>query len=299
MSILETNEIKHIITTGPPHSVHLIGRGLKLRNPALSWIADFRDPWTEWTILKRMLITKPIWNIHKRQEHEVLKMADVTLATSPTAVEEFKSLGARKVISITNGYDVGDYSVSDRTAHTETFKMSYVGMLSKERSPEVLWRLLDELCAEASFQERFRLNITGIISPIAKDQIENLPHLSPCTQFQDSVDHEEVFNLYANSDLLLLLQSREEGSFSQLPGKLFEYLGANRRILALGYEGSDIDKILTETKAGQLFEYDDSVGIKTFILSIIESRNETNSQNVGRFERKALTQDLAKLLDTL
>ena len=155
LSILETNEIKHIITTGPPHSVHLIGRDLKLKNPILTWVADFRDPWTEWTILKRMNISSPIWRKHKRMEQEVLKMSDLTLATGPTASDELKILGARRVDFITNGFDKNDYSNIQEESRGSVFQMTYVGMLSMERNPSVLWEVLDELCQDSAFSDEF------------------------------------------------------------------------------------------------------------------------------------------------
>ena len=301
LSILEANEVKHIITTGPPHSIHLIGKGLKLKNPALTWIADFRDPWTEWTILKRMSISRPIWKIHKRMEQEVLKMADLTLATSPTAAEEFQALGARKVLHITNGFDKADYPVTFDHSDKDYFQMTYVGMLSVERNPKTLWEALNELCAKEGFSKKFRLNITGIISPVVRHQIEELSHLAQHVNFQDSINHKEVFALYQRSNLLLLLQSNEEGSFSQLPGKLFEYLGSKRPIMALGYPGSDIDQILSETNAGKLFSYDDQAGIAKFLSRmVLDNKGFKNQEsNVTMYERSVLAKRLSELLNTL
>lgn len=298
-SILEANHIKTIITTGPPHSVHLIGKGLKMKNPDLTWVADFRDPWTEWTILKRMYISKPIWNVHRRMEQEVLKMADVTLATGTMAAEEFRNLGARKTAFITNGFDANDYPIKAPESHSELFRLTYVGMLSKERNPSQLWYALEDLCRREDFAQKFRLNVTGIISPLVKEEIESLPHLKNAVYFNDSVSHKEVFELYAQSDLLLLLQSNEKGSFSQLPGKLFEYLGARKCILALGFVGSDVDKILKETNAGELFTYTDRDGIQSFIDQAISQKQALSNIDVSRFERKALTEKLASLLDSL
>lgn len=299
LSILEANDIKTIITTGPPHSVHLIGRGLKLKNPALNWIADFRDPWTEWTILKRMYISKSIWKVHRRMEQEVLKMADITLATGAIAAEEFKNLGARKTAHITNGFDANDYpSLSEKTS-SELFRLTYVGMLSKERNPSYLWQALDELCQNEDVAQRFSLNITGIISPLVRKEIASLPDLNNVVSFSDSVNHKEVFNLYAQSDLLLLLQSNEKGSFSQLPGKLFEYLGAQKRILALGFPDSDVDKILKDTNAGALYAYDDRQGIQSFLRQCITDKETFESIDVSQYKRKALTEQLAGLLDSL
>ncbi len=301
LTILESNEIKHIITTGPPHSVHLIGRGLKLKNPALTWVADFRDPWTEWTILKSMLISKPIWKIHKNMEQQVLKMADMTLATGPTAADEFKKLGARKTAYITNGFDKSDYPIESSELASDTFTITYVGMLNQERNPSVLWEVIDQLCNQKEVAARLKVNITGIISPIVREEIDSLFNLKQVVSFQDSVGHKEVFELYSTSNVLLLLQSNEEGSFSQLPGKLFEYFGAQKQILALGYPDSDIDKLIKETKAGALYSYSDKKGMRLYLENALSEAGteQLNALNVGQFERRALTEKLAQLLGSL
>lgn len=303
MSILETNEIKHIITTGPPHSVHLIGKRLKLRNPALIWVADFRDPWSQWDILKRMKISPFIWKKHLKLEQEVLKMADAVLATGPTAAKEFKSLGARNTHFITNGFDATDIKVEPIRDKASKFVVSHLGMLSKHRNPENLWQILNELCEDDDFYDALELRLTGILSTEVESSISTNTRLAERLVANAYVTHDQVYQEYSSSNLLLLLQTNDSGATSQLPGKLFEYLGAKRPILAIGKEGNDISKIIADCSAGQSFQYDSNEDLKTFILQEYEAWKSGVSNwqfnDIEKYERKNLTKELSDWLLTL
>ena len=112
--ILE-EDIHHIITTGPPHSMHLIGLGLKKAMPNLKWIADFRDPWSELDLLNEFQLNNSSIKKHKDLEREVLQTADVTLTVSETWVKDLKRLGGNRVELITNGYDADDFELKPKT----------------------------------------------------------------------------------------------------------------------------------------------------------------------------------------
>lgn len=303
LSILESNEIKHIVTTGPPHSVHLIGKRLKLKNPALTWIADFRDPWSEWDILKKMRITPFVWKKHLKLEESVIKMADSVLATGPTAAEEFKKLGARRINYITNGFDSEDTPTELVEKAQSKFTISHLGMLNGDRNPTSLWNALEELCSETDFYDALELRLTGILSPEVVKTIEMLPKLNSKLKLNKSIPHEEVFKEYRASDLLILVQTEAEGGFSQLPGKLFEYTSSKRPIIAIGRQESDIAQILEETNSGQSFNYSDRNEIKSFLSQEFSAWQEKKSNwkfiNVEKFERKNLTKELAEWLDSL
>ena len=302
-SILQTNNIKHIITTGPPHSVHLIGKGLKLKNPSLTWVADFRDPWSQWDILKKMRISSFIWKRHLKLEESVLKMADSILATGPTAAQEFKDLGARRVHYITNGYDGDDERQSVKPVKGDKFVVSHLGMLSEDRNPEVLWEVLENLCGQPNFFEAFELHLTGILSPKVLDTIKEYPKVSNNLHLKESIPHAEVFKAYEESNLLVLLQTKAESATSQLPGKLFEYLSAKRPILALGARGNDISEILNSTKSGKSFGYDQSRELEQFISDEFSAWNTNRSNwefvNIEKFERKNLTRELFTWLESI
>jgi len=105
------NQIETIITTGPPHSLHLIGLKLK-QNLKVNWIADFRDPWTTIGYHKQLKLTKAAQNKHKSLEKEVLNTADQVIVTSPSTKTEFETITKQPITVITNGYDTEKVSVS-------------------------------------------------------------------------------------------------------------------------------------------------------------------------------------------
>ncbi|MFY0593868.1 glycosyl transferase [Roseivirga sp.] len=302
-SIIQSNDIKHIITTGPPHSVHLIGKGLKLKNPTLTWVADFRDPWSGWDILKKMNISSFIWKKHLRLEESVLKMSDAVLATGPTAASEFRRLGARKVHYITNGFDQEDIKTEVAKSQNNKFVISHLGMLSVDRNPIALWGVLEKLCAQRDFHQAFELHLTGILSPEVLQTIRNHKLLSEKLIVKDSIPHREVFQSYLDSEVLLLLQTRTGQVNSQLPGKLFEYLSVKRPILAIGSKENDIASILNETRSGQSFNYGDKDRLRDFILKAYTAwKNEEthwNFKNTDKYERRNLTSELSSWLESI
>src|SRR5690606_20886765 len=104
LGIIERNEIEAVITTGPPHSLHLIGRSLK-RKKNLAWIADFRDPWSSWEFLDSLPMLGIVRKLQLRLEQSVLREADAVLTISPTFGQELAAVGRRDVTIITNGFD--------------------------------------------------------------------------------------------------------------------------------------------------------------------------------------------------
>src|SRR5690606_10218794 len=83
--------IKTIITTGPPHSLHLIGLELQKR-AGVKWIADFRDPWTTIGYHKQLRLTSYAKQKHKALEKQVLQTADQIIVTSQVTKGEFSNL---------------------------------------------------------------------------------------------------------------------------------------------------------------------------------------------------------------
>ena len=145
---LKENHFDALVTTGPPHSVHLIGLNLKKEFPNLKWIADFRDPWTEISYYQHLKLTKFADQKHRNLEQKVFENADITLATSYADAENFKKKGANAVC-ITNGFDVENQESRTENREPSTqFTLSYIGVLEQLRNPEVLWRVLNDLMKE-------------------------------------------------------------------------------------------------------------------------------------------------------
>ncbi|WP_336731329.1 glycosyl transferase family 1 [Chryseobacterium sp. VD8] len=298
---LKENQIEVVVTSGPPHSLHLIGLNLKKKLPNLKWIADFRDPWTEISYYKHLKLTKSSDQKHRQLESEVLKNADITLATSYTDAENFRKNGAN-AICITNGFDESDSNTQTlKFSDTQTkFTLSYIGVLEQLRNPENLWKVLNDLVTEnAEFAEKFTLKFAGrvddkILNSIKhsnlKNHILNLGYLS----------HDKAIEEMQTSEILLITNFPNDSSKGIIPGKIFEYLATGKQIISFGPKDADVSKILNETQAGKHFSYDDTEKIKEFILDKFklwkDGNLSENKKNIEQFSRKNLTKKLAEIL---
>ncbi len=302
-SILRTNQISTIVTTGPPHSVHLIGMKLKMQNPGLKWVADFRDPWSQWDILKQFRMLPFIWAKHRKLEQQVFKVADRLITVSKSWQQDFKSLGARRSVVITNGYDVDDDKVSVHHK-PQKFVISHLGMLNKLRNPQALWQALEQLIDEdEGFGGDFNLRLTGILSKEVLETIAAFPKLNASLQTENSVPHEEVYQVYQESAVLLLILNQSENAQGHLPGKLFEYMSAKKPVLALGLPQSDAAEILKETGLGKTIDWNDQAEIKTHLSVMYEQWKsgsiDSHEVDISKYSRRALTGQLAALLNEL
>lgn len=302
-SILKTNQISTIVTTGPPHSVHLIGMKLKMQNPGLKWVADFRDPWSQWDILKQFRMLPFIWVKHRKLEQQVFKVADRLITVSKSWQRDFKSLGARRSVVITNGYDVDvDQVLADQK--TQKFVISHLGMLNKLRNPLALWQALEQLIAEDEvIGGDLSLRLTGILSKEVLETIAAFPKLNACLHMENSVPHEQVYQVYRESAVLLLILNQSENAKGHLPGKLFEYISAKKPILALGLPLSDAAEILKETGLGKTIDWNDQTQIKAYLSVLYEQWKSGNIDShevdISKYSRRALTGQLAALLNEL
>ncbi|SDI73345.1 hypothetical protein SAMN05421846_112136 [Chryseobacterium taeanense] len=298
---LKENKIDVVVTSGPPHSLHLIGLNLKKKNPGLKWIADFRDPWTEISYYKHLKLTKSSDNKHRQLESEVFKNADITLATSYTDAENFRKKGANS-FCITNGFDESD-SVTQTLKNTDqqNFTLSYIGVLEQLRNPENLWKVLDDLVQEnSSFAKSFILKFAGRIDDKILQTIENSA-LKKHINNLGYLSHDKAVKEMENSDLLLITNFPNDSSKGIIPGKIFEYLATGKQIISFGPDDADVSRILNETQAGKHFSYDDSQMVKEFILEKFDLWKNgnllKNTQSIEQFSRKNLTRKLAEILD--
>lgn len=296
---LKENSIDTIVTSGPPHSLHLIGLGLKNKMPDLKWIADFRDPWTEISYYKHLKLTKSSDKKHRQLESAVFKNADITLATSYTDAENFRKAGANAVC-ITNGFDESDSDKSVKGQMGQAFTLSYIGVLEQLRNPENLWKALDELVKEnVDFAADFKLKFVGRIDDKILQAIENSSLKNHILNL-GYLAHGKAVEEMQNSDLLLITNFPNESSKGIIPGKIFEYLASGKQILSFGPDKADVAKILEETQAGKHFSYQDTETIKKFILEKFELwKNGSlleNTQHIEQFSRKNLTRQLTEVL---
>lgn len=290
------NDIKSVITTGPPHSLHLIGLKLK-KQFGLKWIADFRDPWTSIGYHKKLKLTFIAGMIHKRMEKNVLDNADQIVVTSSSTKDEFRHISSTPIKIITNGYE--EYNLPQYELDKK-FSLSHIGTLLTNRNPEILWKALSELCRENNtFRSLLQINLVGTVSEEVIQSIENF-ELTEFLLVKGYVGHSEALKYQHQSQILLLIEIDSPETRSIIPGKLFEYLYAKRPIMAIGPEDWDVSRILEETNSGRCFDSSEFRKLKQTISDHFEAfrKNELTlkSARIDRFSRRSLTSDLAELI---
>ncbi len=296
---LKENQIDTVVTTGPPHSMHLIGLELKKKYPDLKWIADFRDPWTQISYHSELKLTKNSEKKHKELEKSVIKTADCVLATSFSDAENYTKIGAVKTEVVTNGYEEDDFKI-EKKIQNQKFRISYSGNLESARNPVELWKALKELTDQNDeFRNQLEINFYGILSAEVEETIaEN--GLLKYLKKHGYVNHQTAVEGIVNSELLLLTNFPDSKSKGIIPGKLFEYLAARNPIIAIGPEDGDVLRILNQTKTGEYFEHSDKEGTKTYIQEVYgEFKSGQSKQESGlieQFSRKEITKKLAAVL---
>ncbi len=301
---LQEQGIDTVITTGPPHSMHLIGLKLKEQNPQLKWVADFRDPWTEISYYRHLKLSKRSDKKHRDLEKQVLQSADLILATSFSDAENFKALGANAQC-ITNGFDPSDTCASPETPIElpQQFTIAYMGVLEQLRNPALLWEILSELLEEIpELKEDLILEFIGRIDPKILSSLNSGPLKAHVIE-KGYLPHQEALAQMQKAALLLITNFDSSSSKGIIPGKLFEYLASEKAILSFGPKEADVARILEQTGSGSHFGYTEHLKLKAFLKEkYAEFKSEAHFKPSGSIEpyaRPALTQTLAKALNEL
>lgn len=293
---IKKEKIETVITTGPPHSLHLIGLQLKAQL-GIKWIADFRDPWTTIGYHKKLKLSSGAARKHERMEAQVLQSADHIIVTSENTKKEFATKSNQSISVITNGYD---YQQLPKATKDLNFSLAHIGSLLSERNPKKLWKVLGELINEyEDFKIEFVLRLIGVVSD---DVLIEIHRFIPKENIDivGYVNHKEALMFQRQSRLLLLIEIDSNDTKAIIPGKLFEYMVAETPIISVGPEDSDVERILKSTNTGRYFYYDAEIALKQHLLSCFKdfknSTLTTYPAGLQQYSRKALTKKLAELI---
>lgn len=299
---VERNQIDKIITTGPPHSVHLIGLTLKQSTKELKWIADFRDPWSEWDLLDTLSLSAWARARHKKLEHRVLTTADQVITIAPYHVDRLQVLSGRNVELITNGFDEDDFSHIEHTP-TQKFTIRHIGVVDELRDPQPVMNALKELClADVDFAKSVFVEFIGKVNSAFKTRVAADEVLNKITKFTDQMPHDQLLKVYGTTNLQLLVLAHTAIAPGNLPGKFFEYLASGNPILAIGPVQGDAAHVLHESQAGKIHERTDAEGIKNSLYNYFEDWKKgvkVSRKGAEKFTRRNLTKELIQLLEQI
>ncbi|MDP4866517.1 MAG: glycosyl transferase family 1, partial [Crocinitomicaceae bacterium] len=250
----EHPEIDTIISTGPPHSMHLIARRLKHKFPTLNWVADFRDPWTEIDFYQELLPGKWADFRHKRLEKSVLSEANTIVTVSAACAEGLSSIVGRKVEVVTNGFIFPDFD-EKQVELDKKFTIAHFGSMPYSRNPDALWIALENLLFRLpALREHLEIKLVGSVDFKIHEILEE-KGLATYVNSISSVSHAESLQLQRQTQLLLLIANNSGNTKGILTGKFFEYLGAKRPILAIGEKESDLEQAMQNTQAGLFADF--------------------------------------------
>ena len=290
-----------MITTGTPHSVHLIGRRLKHNFPALPWLADLRDPWSTLDMLDQFYSSRWAKSRQQSLENSALRTADVVTTVSPTWTDELQQTISTHVHCITNGFDRDDFN-AEKTSKVQNgdFIISHVGIINSYRNPEPLWSALEELSDEIpEFAEKLKLQIIGITDAGLGKTLDKFPLIKERTTVKGYIPHKQVVEQYQKSACLLLLLNNTRNSKGHIPGKFFEYVASGKPILAISPEDSDVAAIIRENNFGYACPFDEKTKIKHSLLQIFQQKKQpSNKKTVDLFSRENLTKKLVTILNS-
>ena len=284
---LKQHPVDAIVSTGPPHTMHLIAKRLS-KATGTPWLADFRDPWTEIFYFKHLGLSKWAFNRHRSLEQGVLDSADSVVVVSSKMQKDFEKRTKTPVEIITNGFDPEDFTATPDcsangpacreavSACSETaaaaanfrsgkFTLVHTGLLVDNGNPNLLWEVLGEKAAsDPQFRQRLEIRTMGqtdgtIISDISANGLDaNFVNMG-------YVAHGTAVEWQQKASLLLLPLRKEPEAAAILTGKFFEYLAAGPEILAFGPTDGDLARALEETQSGTICDWHQKQAIRDAI----------------------------------
>ena len=296
---LAEHPVDVIVTTGPPHSVHLIGLQLH-KALGTPWIPDFRDPWSRMYYLKYLPMTEKTWKKLRRQEQTVLDSCSTVLACTPLVQEEFQAQTHTPVACITNGFDEADFAERLLPRWDGHFNITHTGLFAADGNPLALWKVLGILAAsEPGFREDLRIRLVGKVD---KEILESIKAagLSANVVALGPQNHATAI-LEQRAATILILPMRNDAQYRPiLPGKLFEYLAARRPILGIGQEDGAMARVLFSAKAGITADWEDTAPMRAFLANAWRQHCEggvpATDGDISPYTRRNLTHALAQLL---
>lgn len=299
---VDKKNFQAIISTGPPHTNHLIAIKLS-RFTGIPWLADFRDPWTTMDYYKDLKLTRFADRRHHLLELRVLTSASAVTVVGRLMKDEFEGKGSRRVEMITNGFDESDFRDTYVKLDSE-FSIVHVGSFLKRRNPVSLWAAIAKLKEENHpLIKNLKIKLIGRVDLSILDSIAHYG-IDEFFIHIPFIPHNEVLHFLKSAQILLLPIDDFDGAKWVLTGKLFEYMASRRPVLCIGPLDGDAASIINETGIGETFGFDDREGLMSYLirqydLYLANKLELEKNSDVSMYSRRELTRKIAQLLDEI
>jgi glycosyltransferase involved in cell wall biosynthesis len=286
--------IDTVITTGPPHSVHFIGKHLQ-QKMKIRWLADFRDPWSQVYYNQLLPRTSVAEQVDEKMEKSVLSSADEIIVVSRSQAESFRKIVERGYRVITNGFDPDDFKDLKPVDRSESGTLiRHIGNIGEAAVPEAFLRAIKSVSDT--------INLTVEFIGDNHPDLQKLVHkykLHEIVSIKEYQPHKIAIQKMADADILLLSIPDVEDIQHHIPGKLFEYIGTGRPILMLGPENGDSAEIIEQENSGIACGFNDLESIEKAIKILsarsLHDRSPIHTEN-HPYSRISLTKTLSDLI---
>jgi glycosyltransferase involved in cell wall biosynthesis len=294
---LRHHPVDAVISTGPPHSMHLIALKLKQKT-GIPWIADFRDPWTGIDYYDQLRLTRQADRRHHKLEKTVLGRADKTVVVGRSMAAEFYRLNGVQAEVVPNGYDEEDFKGAEAVA-PDRFTIVHIGAMNRDRNHDAFWKAVAGILNDRMSGPEIRIRLIGkldvaVLHSIKKERldavVEKIPYLA----------HDRIASELMSAALLYLPINNTPNAKGIQTGKIFEYIASGRPVLGVGPVDGDAATILEECQAGTMAGFTDKEGIRAAIekeLRRFHSGQVRQSKPCEQFSRENLTKKLRDILD--
>lgn len=304
LRIIKEQKIAAIYSSSPPYTTSVIARKLHLATK-IPWVAGFRDPWTGFlSTPDRWLVPR---TIDERLERAVFNDANAVEAAwrgiLKDVIRKVPGIDQGKLVYHPNGFDRDDYPALKMKTN-KRFTVTYTGSMYGKRNPRTFLQAVEELAGDGKVDPgKIHLRFIGRFGSEVREMLER-------SRIHDSIEvipylpHSESVEALLRSNALLLIVDEADGSDEIVPGKVFEYIGAQRPIIALAPEGA-IAALMRETRSGLVAPNQDVPAIKAAFIECYDNflyhkpKFEQDREAVKRYDRREITRQLAALLDAL
>lgn len=276
---LKKNDIDIIISTGPPHSMHLIAKTMS-EEFNIPWITDFRDPWTGIEYFEKLPLLPFARRVHQKLEQKILTSCNQVITVSDSWATHFKELGANKVSVIHNGFDHEDFL--SNSSEPKQLSIAHFGTYPKSRNHIRLWNILDELCKDDAFKNALSIHFYGFIYEDFKNELKDYSFFNRI-EVIDPLPHKEATKKMSEYRFLFLSLSKTSLSEGRIPLKFFEYLATGRKIIATGKKDTDLSKLINKLNCGYYINYGEESKLKKILKTEFTNPNTPSHTKNNEF----------------
>ncbi len=298
LKVIKENRPKLIYCTMTPWSCWFLADRLS-RKTGLPWVADFRDPWYDHAF-RYQTRTERRREREGELERRLASSAHHIVMAHPIGAEKMSrryNIPSEKISVITNGYNPDDFKKGrSKEAHDDRLKIVHVGTPYKNNSPAPLFRALD-LAAEKAPELLRSLSVRFV----GGCHIDPPQHKDLSIEIEaNRVPHPQAIQEMLDADVLLLVFEKSLPSY-MIPGKLFEYLGARKPILAIIPQDSDSGRIVRETESGVVLDPDKPEEIIKQLedWAAQKPRLQENREALKKYERVKQAEMLAGVFEKM